>query len=160
VSTSYADGTPAPSTVTIQLADSLDQQIIQRIRTNRYGLALVEQLRVPDPPDTSVEFEMLAEDRSGRRGTHTEAFSLTDDPVVRIETSKTLVAPGEPITATIISSEPKLRLIVNALHNGSVLYSQPLQLSNGKGSLLIPYQPEFKDEITIAAYAEHENADS
>jgi len=161
VSTSYADGTPAPSAVTIQLANSQGPQTVRRLRTNRYGLARVEQLHAPVRPEsTSVNFEILAEDKSGKNGTHTETFTFNDDPAVRIETNKTLFAQGDPIAAVITSSEPDLHLIVNAIRNGTVLYSQPLQLSNGKGSLLIPYQREFKDEITIAAYAVHNNADN
>jgi uncharacterized protein YfaS (alpha-2-macroglobulin family) len=161
VSTSYADGTPAPSSVTIQLTGVQGRQTIHHIRTNRYGLARVEQLQLPVRPETtSVYFEILARDKTGKSGTHTETFTLSDEPVIQIETSKTLFAPGDPITALVTSSEPDLRLIVNAIRNGNVLYSQPLQLSNGRGSLLIPYQREFKDEITIAAYAEHNNRDN
>jgi uncharacterized protein YfaS (alpha-2-macroglobulin family) len=161
VSTSYADGTPASSTVTIQLPGAQGQQTIRRIRTNRYGLARVRQLQLSVRPETTaVNFEILAQDKTGKSGTHTETFTLSDEPVVQIETNKALFAPGDPIATTVTSSEPGLRLIVNAIRNGSVLYSQPLQLSNGKGSLLIPYQREFKDEITIAAYAEHDHADN
>jgi hypothetical protein len=161
VSTSYADGTPAPSGLTIQFADSHGRQTIRRIRTNRYGVAHVDQLRVsPAPETTSIDVEVLAEDKSGRSGTHTETFALRNDPVLRIETNQTLLAAGAPITATITSSEPNLHVIVNAIRNGAVLFSQPLQLSNGRGSLLVPYQREFKDEITMAAYAENDGTDS
>src|SRR5262249_13056442 len=132
-----------------------------RLKTNRYGLARVDQLHLSVRPETTaVNVEILAQDKRGKSGTHTETFNFGDHPVVQIETNKSLFAPGDPIAATVTSSEPGLRLIVNAIRNGTVLFSQPLQLNNGKGSLLIPYQREFKDEITIAAYAEHDNADS
>ena len=158
VSTFYADGTPAPSNLTISLAGSGSEKArpLRQTRTNRYGLVKIDQLRVSsaDLANSSLDLEMLARDKDGNIGKHAETLSVSDEPVMQVKTTKTLLAQGEPIEVSITSSESVLSLIVNVSREGNIVHSEPLKLRNGHASLLIPYKPDFKDELTIAAYAE------
>src|SRR5262249_47757233 len=70
-----------------------------------------------------------------------------------VETGKPLYRAGEPIDVKLEASEQNLSLIVDATRESRVLSSQVVHLRNGHAAIRIPYSPEFKDEITIAAYA-------
>ncbi|HEV8367948.1 MAG TPA: MG2 domain-containing protein, partial [Pyrinomonadaceae bacterium] len=105
VSTFYADGTPAPSNLTISLAGSSSQKAraLRQTRTNRYGLVKIDQLRVSsaDLENSALDLEMLARDKDGNIGKHAETLSVSDAPVIQVKTTKTLLAQGEPIEVSI-----------------------------------------------------------
>ena len=71
-----------------------------------------------------------------------------------------MFAPGEPILATIISSEPSLTVTLDVTRDWSVIQSQLVRIRGGRASVLIPYKPEFKGELSLAAYAEQHSDSS
>jgi hypothetical protein len=135
VTTFYADGTPAPSNLTIRLAASRNQaaRVLRQVRTNRYGLAKIAQLRLPpaDLADATLDLELEARDKDGQAGKHAESFSLTDKPVINVTTTKCLLAAGEPIEASITSSRQNLPLTVMVSRDDEVIHSEQLKLRNG-----------------------------
>jgi A-macroglobulin TED domain/Alpha-2-macroglobulin family/MG2 domain/Carboxypeptidase regulatory-like domain/A-macroglobulin receptor binding domain/Macroglobulin domain MG3 len=161
VSTFYADGAPAICGVTINISDSEghETQTLRQIRTNRYGIATVNQIQIPQAAlaGNTLHLEIKAQDKDAKTGTHTEGLPLSDEPEVRVATKKSVLAKGEPVETTITSSEPNLELNVSVGRNGTVINSQPLKLHNGRASLLLPYRAEYKDELTISAYAESDS---
>jgi hypothetical protein len=160
VSTSYADGAPAPCQVTISINDDENEKRplkqLLTLRTNRYGLAKVSGLRLPSRfLEDDVELAINARDARGRKGSHEQEFTFDDDEdEVRVETDKSLYRPGEPIVASVTSTVPNLRAVVDVGRDSIVLSSQTIRLNDGQAQLEIPYRPEFKDRLTIAAYAD------
>ncbi len=164
VSTFYADGLPAQCRINISLKHDNERKPNERqqakrfvaLTTNRYGLAKVSGLRLPSAlHDDDVELEIAARDSHGKEGFRKEEFTLDEDiNEVRVETDKALYRPGEMIVASIISSIPNQVVIVDVGRDAVVLKSQTVRLFGGRATVEIPYKPEFKDRLTIAAYAD------
>lgn len=158
VSTSYADGSPALCDVAIsQLRNDHPptEQSLQTIKTNRYGLAKVSRLTLPKPEADEDEISLIlrARDSQSAAGQHTETLSFEQDqPVIRVETDKSLYRDGEPIRTQITASEADLTVVVDAVNEDKVVQSQLVRLKNGRGEITIPYRPDFIGPITVAAY--------
>ena len=104
LATSYADGTPAPCEVAIsESSEAYDQPgisapVLKTIRTNKYGIAKVVGLKLPDATrEREPSLNFTARNDSGDKGHHIESFYYRDVPVIRVETDKALYRPGEMI---------------------------------------------------------------
>ena len=97
LSTYYADGTPAQCDVEISDTSS---RLLRTIRTNRYGVAKLAELRLPQAEGIlrssysarKAALVLTARDARGQIGHHSEGFwfEYDDRPVVRVETNRTL----------------------------------------------------------------------
>ena len=155
VATYYADGTPAACRVSITDDDESDDEPRRRplatLKTNRYGLGKVSTLRMPD--DDDVELRVTARQSNGKQGSTKEDFSLDEDQnELRVETDKSLYRPGEPIVVSLVSNQPDVTAFVDVGQDGVVFDSRSVRLRGGRGTLTIPFRPEFKDKLTVAAY--------
>ncbi len=166
VSASYADGTPAPSEITIsrvwESKESRSELALRTIRTNNYGLAKVSGLIPPkdqDDDDSEVSLMFRARDGKGADGEHAETLSLDEKPVIRIETDKSLYRDGEPIRVEVSASQPDMVLAVDAISDEKALQSQLVRLQNGRASLELPYRADFNGPLTIAAYSATQNSE-
>ncbi|MEW6211259.1 MAG: MG2 domain-containing protein [Acidobacteriota bacterium] len=156
VSTFYADGSPAQCEVEIyqRVEANMDQtnasrgKLLRKIKTNRYGLAKVKGLIV----DSKPEFELIARDREGRKGSETEDWWYLDSQVIRVETGRTLYHAGEPIAAEITSSVPTGALFVEVSRGYHSIASKVARLSRGRAMVSFPHRKEFEGEISINAY--------
>jgi hypothetical protein len=163
VSTDYADGSPAPCDVLISWvakpwknaagAHTPWELPLRRVHTDRYGLAKVSGLKVPDDPDSADAFlSFHATDRKGVAGDHSEGLEYSDDPVIRVATDKTLYRPDEPINVTLTSNQRNMTVFVDALVDYRVITSQILPMRGGRASLVLPPNEKFQDPVTIFAY--------
>ena len=158
VSTFYADGSPAQCDVEIRqsVEPKSDEKVsasrgelMMKVKTNRYGLAKVSNLRVNSEP----EFELIARDREGRRGSEKKDWwSYNDRPVIRVETGRTLYRAGEQVTAEITSSAQTGALFVEVSRGYRSIASRVARLSRGRATVSFPYRKEFEGEISITAY--------
>ncbi len=163
VSTFYADGSPAQCDVEIRQSVETNAsrgELKMKVKTNRYGLAKVSNLRVNSKP----EFQMIARDREGREGSEKKDWwYFSHSPVVRVETGRTLYRAGEAIRAEIISSAETGGLLVEVSSGYRGITSQVARLSRGRATVTFPYRKEFEGEISIAAYlidgSEYERTD-
>jgi A-macroglobulin complement component/carboxypeptidase family protein/alpha-2-macroglobulin family protein/MG2 domain-containing protein/A-macroglobulin receptor/macroglobulin-like protein len=160
VTASYADGTPAGAEVTIsrvwESRDSRAELALRTTETNKYGIAKVSGLILPkdqDDDDSEVSLMFRARDGKGARGEHAETLTFSHNPVIRVETDKTLYRDGEPIRVEISASQPDTVLAVDAINGEKVLQSQLVHLQNGRASLVLPYGAGFSGPLTIAAYS-------
>jgi hypothetical protein len=160
VSTFYADGSPAPSRLTIRLAGD-ENPVLRQVRTNQYGLAKISQLRIPksDENVSTLNLKMEAEDKDGQTGSHAESIYLEDKPTIVVNTTKSLFAPADPIEATVTSTVENLAVTVTVSREGAILNTQQLKLRNGRASIILPYKPDYKDELTIAAFGNADDED-
>lgn len=162
VSAFYADGQPAVCRLNLSLKSKSDSRPQEQpakftiLRTNRYGLAKVVGIRVPAARrGDDLELEITALDSRGKRGVHQEELEIDEDEnEVRLDTDKSLYRPGEPIMASITSSIPNQQVVVDVGRDAVVLSSQMVRLAGGHAFITIPYKPEFRDRLTMAAYAD------
>ncbi|HEX8474838.1 MAG TPA: alpha-2-macroglobulin family protein [Pyrinomonadaceae bacterium] len=172
LSTFYADGTPAHCTVDIKqqlpspafasnanasrlnTASLLPRQL-RAVKTNRFGLAAVENLQVvpADDGNDDISLVITARDAEGRTGQRVKEFDMdADRTVVRVRPAKTLHRAGEPLRAEIAVSTPAKSASVEVWHESRVVHAETVRLEAGKGSVEIPYKKEFKDELNVVAF--------
>ena len=164
VSTAYADGSPARCKVDISVSNTeFDSRFKERyittrplftVRTNRYGVAKVNGMRLPNDfvKEDQIELTASATDSNGRTGKHSEELRLDDDQMTSVETGKTLYRAGEPIDVSVTSTVPNETVLVELTRNSNLINSERVRVRNGRGSVTFPYTPEFKGQITISAF--------
>jgi hypothetical protein len=165
VSASYADGTPASCEISIServerdvaapgLAE-YETTLLKKIRTNRYGVARVSGLSLPrrEDRDRNLRLSFSAQGDRGASGEHIEDIWQSDDEQeqIRLETDKSLYRAGEPIGVSISSTEKRSSVILSILRGWQLLHSQSVQLRHGRAFVQLPWRPEFKNEVSIAA---------
>jgi hypothetical protein len=158
VSTFYADGSPARCKVQLSSfedsGDEAKKHPLSVIATNKYGLAKVSRLKIRNTEhdnDDSLLFE--ARDAKGLAGRYVETIPMADLDGVEVTASHSIHRQGEPIEVGVRSTKPNLQMIVEALHEGTLLAKQQATLHNGRADLVFPYQQNFVDEVTVAAYS-------
>lgn len=158
VSTFYADGTPVKCDLKIEgnYRDTTLQTKLAEAKTNSYGAGKFE-VRFPDKPfpeaKNEFNFRIVADDKKGNRGLLEDNLYIDDDEKqIRVRTDKTIYLPNEPVDLKIFSSENEQTIYVDVLKNSSVIYSKRVRIEDNRANLLIPFRPDFKGEITIAAY--------
>jgi hypothetical protein len=160
VSTSYADGTPAQCDVSVSTEErdsstgaSKDGRFISRVRTNRYGVA-----RVNDSSRAAAghyrNVRLSARDSKGLTGHGSHEIWVSDESVLRMATAKTLHRPGEPVEVEISSDPPAASAFIDVGQDWKPLRSQTINLTNGKARVALPYTPEFNGAVSIVAYTQ------
>lgn len=160
VATSQADGTPAPCEVAIsEPLNGADKPatvkpVLRNIRTNKYGLAKVSDVKLPDTERYGGQsLDFTARNNSGYTGHHTESFYHREVPVIRINTDKAIYRPGEAIKVSVTASEPEMELVVEVSRDSNIIESKSLSLHGGAATFTLGYRPEFQDEVTISAFS-------
>ncbi len=156
ISTFYADGTPAHCKVQLSSRDRDDDSAprhpLRTVNTNKYGLARVTELKIPeDDDDDSIVAE--ARDQNDQAGTGIDNIYQGDLGVLEVTSSKAIEKHGDPIEVNLRSTSSDLPVVVEAVREGAVLATQQVRLRNGRAYIVFPYDPRFTDEITIIAYS-------
>ena len=162
VSTFYADGRPAQCDVLVSKGSKEDDEYrapkdwtggkqLASFRTSAYGLAKVTNLK-PPKSDDRVYLRFAARDLKGGSGHKNVNFYYEDKPAIRVRTNKSLYRPGDPLTINIVSSEKDVNAIVDVSKDWQVLHSQRVHLRDGRASITLPYDNQFKDELVVSAY--------
>jgi hypothetical protein len=165
LSTFYADGTPAACEVEIRARSENSTGSYRRVasvRTNSYGAG---KLSMPRPniggPTDDLEFMAIARDSAGRHGKIDEVRKhFDDDPAIRIYTDKAIYKPGEPVRVDIVSTQKDAAVHVDVVRGWSVVDSHFAVLKNGRATLEIPYNEQFRGELKIGAYIENGEEDA
>jgi hypothetical protein len=170
ISTFYADGTPARCQVQVNEVIETDNQTqayekpLRTVKTNRYGLAKVENLFIRDLNEANreVSFKLLARDSKGLFGQREEDIRFREDARVRVKTNKSVYRAGESITVHLAASKGIPALFVDIIEPTAwqSLFFQTIKLINGQATITIPYQKNFKGEVRVSVYTTFENEDS
>lgn len=160
VSTFYANGTPAVCTVEIEGKnddDGSDEfKTLQRLKTNSYGAG---KLKFERPKameaDDDLDLKITARDKNGKIGTHAEELGYEDDDEgLRIETEKTIFKPGESVGVNVFSSKKEGFVYLDVVKDWTAIATYSVEIKGGKAALRIPYNANFKGELTLAAYSD------
>jgi len=154
ISTFYADGAPAMCNVDIDDANGS----VAHIKTNKMGAAKVNLRLRPSTSKGSYDIQVKARDDKGREGTSDESIYVSDSDAVQIRTDKAIYKPGEMIEVDVVSNRQSDLIYVDIAKDWTVLDPHTIRLRNGKAHLTIPYRPEFKGDLTIAAYGDRDTS--
>jgi hypothetical protein len=162
VSTTYADGAPARCKLTVKKTKPQNGEagrhaavgtVLATATTNQYGLAKITGIAEENEGD-QITLAFEAKDGHGGLGTDTQDFWRERDriPEIRVETNKALFRGGEPIGVLVKSDQGELPVVVDAVRQARVLYSQEVVLHDGMAKLEIPADERFRDEVRVVAY--------
>ena len=165
VITSLADGTVIPCDVTVSESGpwrvspngtpELTWRPLATARTNRYGVARVRDVRLTGEVRARrdvLELRIEAKARDGRTGSETEPFYVSDDALVIVEPSHSVLAVGDPIEAIARTTSAAPALMVSILKDGRILSTSAVPVRDGRSTVRLPYQPEFRGRISIIAH--------
>lgn len=146
VSTSYADGTPARTKVTIRSGD-----FEETAQTNRFGVAAMEQPSVRPSGWWTIE----AVDSAGATGRERSRYWGWSKPTIRVSAAKTMHARGEAVRLKLAADvNPESRtVVVQAVVEGKSVARRTVTLSGLAGEVEFPYQPEFRRLVTFVAWS-------
>ena len=170
VSTYLPDGTPAECRINVSEdrkhnSDSGDhssgiRDFLRTIKTNRYGVAKVSGLQLfteaRDGSDSNRGYQLIfdVQDKNGASVSYDEGFRDNSEPSVHITTDKSLYQANDPINVSVqASASLSGHVIVDLSRDGAILWSGRIGLHSHQGFTVIPYAPEFKGELTLAAYS-------
>ena len=149
-STFYADGSPAVCDLTV----TGEGKKALTTRSNNLGAGKFI-LDLPDnPDDRQYNLRVAATDKKGLSGTYEDDIYLSEKDAVRFETDKTVYLPGDNIQINLASSLKRGLIYIDLVKDWLVVGSYSVNLRNGKADLRIPYDKNFKGDLTIAAYTD------
>ena len=161
VTTFSADGKPVACDVEIKgkYEDETKLKTLAKLKTNALGAGEVEfsaPKRKDDIYVDDLEIEVTARDSEKNSGIHKKEIDIEEDEKnLIIRTDKTIYRKGEPLKIDIISTEKDRTVFLDISKNSSNIKSTSLRLNNGRASISIPYEPNFKSELTISAFFEN-----
>lgn len=149
VSTFYADGNPASCDLEIKSAKNL----LANLKTNSLGGGkTVFEFPKESSTNRYFEFKITARDKTGRIGNFEDGIYLNTEDSVKIETEKTIFKPGESIRIDLSSTQKDGYVYLDIVKDQAVIESRFVRLENGRADVRIPYNPQFKGELTISVY--------
>lgn len=166
VSTFYADGTPATCEVNVyeRIDKDLDGepipaelgQLLAGVKTNSYGVArLALPLQIKNTED-EVKLKLVAQDKIKQTGSAESDIKVDSDQTIQVETDKTVYRKGAPIRVSLLSSKRKGKVFVEVKNKYGVLQNVQTMLENGQARVTVPYNGNFKNEVTVSAFFEDE----
>ena len=159
VSTFYADGTPAVCDVEVSGSEEYEDEFktFQKLKTSSLGAGRVKFTRPKyEDEDADVDLKIVAKDRFGNKGTYSEEVNFDDDTALKVQTVKTIHKPGDSITVKLLSTRKTGGAYIDVVQGWSVIDSYFVNLENGRAEIKIPYQPNFRGQLTVAAFMEDE----
>jgi hypothetical protein len=171
VSTYYPDGTPAECHVNVsedrnryrnygEETSSGVRDFLHAIKTNRFGVAKVSDLQLLTEADgdsnrnRGYQLVFDVHDKTGATVSYDEVFWSDSDRLIQVTTDKALYQAKDQITVSVRAPITLSgHVIVDLSRDGAVLWTGGISLRNHRGFTVIPYAPEFKGELTLAAYS-------
>jgi len=155
LSTSFADGTPAPCHVTLDWMDDASHATrAMTERTNRYGLAKVT-LHFPvdakGEPESRPRLRITARDALGRTSQFDDELSTGDDDKIWLSVARSVLRPGEPIEGTVHAANGTA-VDLDVLSDSAVIGHWQTRVTGADQPFSIPANPAFHGVITVRAY--------
>jgi hypothetical protein len=155
ISTSFADGTPAPCRVTLDWMDAQSRATrAMTVRTNRYGLAKVT-LHFPSTAtgeeDDRPNIRVTARDAEGRVSHFDDQLWTGASEGIWLSLDHTLLKPGEPIAGTV-HARPGTSVDIDILSETAVVGHWQVRMSGEEQLFAIPANPAFHGLITLRGY--------
>ncbi len=153
LSTSFADGTPAPCRVTLDWMDAQSRATsAMTVKTNRYGLAKVT-LHFPTNGDKGRghNIRATARDAEGRISHFDDQLWTGTSEGIWFSVERTLLKPGEPIEG-IAHARSGIDVDVDVLSEAAVIGHWRIRMSGKDQPFIIPANPAFHGLITLRGY--------
>ncbi len=145
VLSSYPDGTPAKTTLTVHFPGAREQQV----STDSGGVAVV---RV-NPGSGLDALNVDADDHRGNRVSSSiplETRAGTDQILLR--TDRAVIKAGDRIQLNVLSTRARGSAYIDVVKNGQTILTRDVDLQNGQAELTLNATPEMAGTLDIDAY--------
>jgi len=159
--TSYADGTPARTTLTVYPSSILDRIRLsgekpiktQQLETDDAGVAVFrvrpEYVFDPDVPSLRVE----ADDHHGSRTASAIPLQMREGAdQVLLHTNRAVFKSGDRIELKVLSTREHGAAYIDVVKNGQTILTRDIDLENGQGSVALDATPEMAGTLDVDAY--------
>ena len=143
--TSYPDGTPASTALSVHLPNGSNQQI----STDSGGVGVI---RI-DPGSGLDSLRVEADDHHGNRASSNVPLQTrggTDQILLR--TSRAVVKAGDRIQLNVLSTRARGSAYIDIVKNGQTILTRDLDLQNGHADLSLIATPDMAGTLDIDAY--------
>jgi uncharacterized protein YfaS (alpha-2-macroglobulin family) len=155
VLTSYPDGTPAKTDVTVHATGNSDQHVA----TDDGGVAVA---RVKAGSGSETSSETLQIDATDQEGNHAsskvELQSRVGEDQILLRTERAVYRAGERIQLKVFSTKARGAAYVDIVKEGQTLLTRDLELENGEADLSLTATPEMAGMLDLSAYLFGRNA--
>jgi A-macroglobulin TED domain/Alpha-2-macroglobulin family/A-macroglobulin receptor binding domain/MG2 domain/Carboxypeptidase regulatory-like domain/Alpha-2-macroglobulin bait region domain len=142
---SYPDGTPAKTSLTVHLPGSREQ----RTSTDGGGIAVIRL----NPEEGLDALNVDANDHRGNRVSSRiplETRAGTDQILLR--TGRAVIKAGEPIQLKVLSTRARGSAYVDVVKNGQTILTRDVDLQGGQAQLTLNATPQMAGTLDIDAY--------
>ena len=145
VLTSYADGSPARTELTVHAADNADQHAT----TDEGGVAV---LRLKDGAGTQV-LTIEAADKKGNRTSSAVALqSRGGQDQILLRTERAVYRAGDDIRLKVFSTVKRGTAYVDIVKEGQTVLTRDVDIENGQAELKLAATPELAGTVDFNAY--------
>ncbi|HJZ97947.1 MAG TPA: alpha-2-macroglobulin family protein, partial [Candidatus Solibacter sp.] len=149
--TSYPDGTPAKTNLTVHLNGSGDQ----RVTSDEGGVAVV---RVHANSGTQT-LKVDAGDKEGNQAsTDLMLETRTGDEQILLRTERAIYRAGDRIQLKILSSKERGTAYIDLVKEGQTVLTRDVELVNGQAELSLAATPDLAGTVDVNAYLFGRNA--
>ncbi len=147
VLTSYPDGTPAETEVSVTFHDALGGT--QRTQTGKYGLT--EATFTPDGPYVTLTVE--ARDATGATASRNFYFEgQWDEETVLLRPDAPVYRVGDTMMLTLLTSAQRGTVYVDIIREGQTVSTRAVDVTNGKAEVAVDLTPDLYGTLEIHAY--------
>jgi uncharacterized protein YfaS (alpha-2-macroglobulin family) len=145
---SYPDGTPAGTTLTVHLP-GVGQQQVQQVFTDSGGVAVIHF-----NPGSGIEaLHIEADDHHGNRtSSNVPVQTRAGIDQILLRTDRAVLKAGDPIELKILSTRTSGSAYIDVVKNGQTILTRDLDLQNGQANLTLTATPEMAGTLDIDAY--------
>jgi len=145
VLTSYPDGTPAPTQLTLHF----DMAPQQKLTTDAGGVAIVHTRGMGGEDTLHVE----ADDRRGNRATSDIRLEArAGDEQILLRTERAVYRAGDRMQLEVFSTKASGTAYVDIVKDGQTVVTHDVDLEGGRASLAIPVTPDMAGTLDVNAY--------
>jgi uncharacterized protein YfaS (alpha-2-macroglobulin family) len=149
--TSYPDGTPASTSLTVHLPGAREQQV----STDSGGVAVIHV-----NPGAGIEsLHVEADDHRGNRTTSNVPLeNRSGDDQILLRTNRGVLKAGDRIELKILATRTSGSAYIDIVKNGQTILTRDLDLQNRQANLALTVTPEMAGTLDINAYLFGRNA--
>jgi uncharacterized protein YfaS (alpha-2-macroglobulin family) len=145
VISSYPDGTPAQTTLTVHLPGARAQQI----STDSGGVAVVRL----NPGSGLDSLTVDANDHRGSRVSSSISLKTrTGTDQILLHTDRAVIKVGDPIQIKVLSTRARGAAYLDIVRNGQTVLTRDVELESGHAELTLNATPEMAGTLDIDAY--------
>ena len=149
--TSYPDGTPARSEVTVRSSGDGDQHV----STDDGGIAIIAIKAKEGKDALGIE----ARDQEGNQASSkVELEARAGEDQILLRTERAVYRAGERIKLKVFSTKARGAAYVDIVKEGQTVLTRDLDLENGEAELSLPASAEMAGTVDISAYVFGRNA--